>query len=209
MRRHCSIAVIGLATAGVVTASLTMAAGTLESEQAVALARATLARQSHIAIGKIELVSVEPRTWPNSGLGCAPPGSATLQVITEGYVVTLATPGGNRRVHVAGGRALICDKKGVMPTPRLALPAHNIGGLGDSAREHLARKLGVPLSEIQVAKFTPTQWRNSALECPRPGEAYEERPVRGYALVLRYRDREFTYRADSQHIRPCPAIETE
>jgi hypothetical protein len=200
----------GLAVAWALGASTAQAAANAPGpEQAVTLARITLARQLDTDIGKIQLVSVEPRTWPNSGLGCAASKQTTLQVLTEGYVVTLAAPGGERRIHVAGDRALVCDRPGFTLRPRVGLSAHVIAALSQLAREDLARRLAIPVDEIRVAKLTPVQWRNSALECPAAGEVFEEHPVRGYVLLLRHRDREFTYHTDSERVRPCPAIESE
>jgi hypothetical protein len=185
------------------------AQGALESEKAVALARSALARQLNTDLTGLQLVSVEPQTWRNSGLGCAPPGAMTLQVITEGYAVVLAYSGVHRREHVAGNKAIVCDAPGVRLRQRSALSARNISVMSDRAREDLAGRLGVPAGEIQVIRFAPRHWKNTALECPKAGETSAERPVRGYELLLRHRDREFTYHADAEQVRPCPDIKAE
>jgi hypothetical protein len=186
------------------------AQGALESEKAVVLARSALARQLNTDISGIQLVSVEPQTWRNSGLGCAPPGAMTLQVITEGYAVVLEYSGAHRRVHVAGNKAIVCDAPAVRLKQRSALSARNISVMSERAREDLARRLGVPVAEIQVTRFAPRHWKNTALECPKAGETTSaERPVRGYELLLRHRDREFTYHADAEQVRPCPDITSD
>jgi hypothetical protein len=133
----------------------------------------------------------------------------TTPVITEGFVVVFAlSDGTKRRVHVAGSKAIVCDRGGIPNVPRIALPARDVGSVSEKAREDLAQRLGVPPEDIQVVKLSRVQWADSAMDCAVPGEAIDPSPVSGYLLQLRYNDREFTYHADSERVRACPPIES-
>jgi hypothetical protein len=101
-----------------------------EKERAVAVARAALARRADLEIKAPELhvVSVQARVWKNSGLGCSPPRAMTQPVVSEGFAVVFATPSGaTMHVHVAGGRAVICDRVGLGPPHSIAFPKDRTG----------------------------------------------------------------------------------
>jgi len=182
-------------------------------DRAVDTARAALSRKapgSTAQLSELTVVSVEPHTWRNSGLGCGPPRAVTSPVITDGFVVIFAASDGTkRRVHVAGSNAVVCDRALLSRTPRIALPVASVAGLGEKAREDLAQRLGVPLAEVEVVKFTPVRWADSALECPKSGEAVKASPVQGYRIYLHHQNREFVYHTNSQQVRPCPVIESQ
>ena len=42
----------------------------------------------------VALLRVEPRTWPDSSLGCPEPGFQYAQVLTPGYLVVARSAGG-------------------------------------------------------------------------------------------------------------------
>ena len=182
-------------------------------DRAVDTARAAVSRKeagSAALASELTVVSVEPHTWSNSGLGCGPTRAATSPVITDGFVVIFAASDGTkRRVHVAGSNAVVCDRALLSRAPRIAIPVASVSGLGEKAREDLAQRLGVPLAEVEVVKFTPVRWADSALECPKPGEAVKASPVQGYRIYLRHQHREFVYHTNSQQVRPCPVIESQ
>jgi len=182
-----------------------------DGERAVVTARAALSRElqdATVDVSQLDVVSIKPHTWKTSSLGCGPPRAMTTPVITDGFIVTFALPSGvEQRVHVAGSKAVVCPPTRVRGDPRIALPAANIGKLGDQARADLAQRLGVPVAEVTLEKFTPMRWANDALECPRPHEAPKASWVRGYRLQLRYEDQTFTYHTDYEHVRPCPPID--
>lgn len=168
----------------------------------------TLASQLQIAESDMTVVRVEPHTWPDSSMGCGKPGSLALQVITEGYVVMLAAQGKQYRVHVANGRALICDKP-VLLRKELRRPA-NARGLNEAvqqAREDLAKRLGADVSEVRLLRTQSHRWPNNGLDCPRAGETIVDAPVMGYRILLDHASRTYTYHTDLQGVRPCPAIE--
>jgi hypothetical protein len=54
------------------------------------------ALEVELAIPELVLVSVEPREWPDTALGCPTPGRAYAQMIVPGYALVLSTPNGSR-----------------------------------------------------------------------------------------------------------------
>jgi len=96
-----------------------------EKERAVAVARAALDRRSNLDVKaqELQVVSVQARVWKNSGLGCSPPRAMTQPVVSEGFAVVFAKPGGAKiLVHVAGGRAVICERDRSGPPHSIAFP---------------------------------------------------------------------------------------
>lgn len=81
------------------------------SEAAVRAAAAEVARQAGVQAEAVQLVSVQPKEWPDSSLGCPEQGMMYTQVITPGYLVTLSAGGKQFEVHTdRGSRAVVCDK---------------------------------------------------------------------------------------------------
>ena len=72
------------------------------------LAREKLAQTLALDPATIEVVSSEPTTWPDSGLGCAKPGARALQVVTAGYALQLRSPRGVHSVHATEKYAVVC-----------------------------------------------------------------------------------------------------
>lgn len=179
-----------------------------QMQQATQRAQQTLASQLEIAASDVTVVRTEPHTWPDSSLGCGKPGTLAMQVLTEGYVVMLAAQGKQYRVHVADGRALICDTPIVM-RKELRRPA-NARGLDiavQQARADLARRLGAQASQVRLLRTQSHQWSNNGLDCPRADETIVAAPVMGYRILLEYSSRTYTYHTDLKSVRPCPAIE--
>ncbi len=186
-----------------------MPAGTA-AEEASALARQTLAGHLKTAQSELQVDSIEPRTWNDSSLGCGKPGTVALQVITEGYAVTLHTADRTYRVHVAGKNAVVCDQPLLMRKEQ-SRPAHARGldVMIDKAREDLATRLQADPAAIRLNGTRPQQWRDNTLDCPGIDEAVVTQPVNGFKIFLRYQGRVYTYHSDLSDVRACPPIETQ
>lgn len=78
-----------------------------DAQQAVALAVARLARDLDCPATQIEVVAVEPVTWPNSALGCSEPGMMYMQVLTPGYRLRLRCNGEEHLLHTDRGRRVV------------------------------------------------------------------------------------------------------
>ena len=174
-------------------------------QQAVAdLAVATLAEDLKIPKDAITVESVTEVDWRSSALGCPKPGMAYLDVITSGHKVTLRADGQLYYVHEADNKAFVCRQ----PSLGGALPKEDLGYGRPmlTAQRDLARRLGVPITEIRAGDATRMTWENAALGCPRPEAHYAEVETHGWRLTLKHGEREYTYHADDHHVIPCPDI---
>ena len=83
--------------------------------KAVRLATRTLSEHLGVDERSVRLDDVIAVDWRDSSLGCPEPGRMYAPVVMSGYRVTLAVdPVSNdertHRVHVAGTRAVVCDR---------------------------------------------------------------------------------------------------
>lgn len=133
-------------------------ATTPQSQAAEQLAKATLAGQAKIAIGDIAMTQIEPKTWSDSSMGCGKPGTMALQVITEGYAVTLEAQGRKYRVHVSGNSAIVCDQPALVRN-ELRRPgnARGLDVMIEKARQDLAQRLGADPAAIRLQGTQPHQ----------------------------------------------------
>ena len=122
----------------------------------------------------------------------------------HGHVVVLdaAQPGGRirHRVHVAGGRAIICAASASSASRDLKLPpADNAAGLrgAERARSDLALRLKVDRAHIDIERFRTTVWPDASIGCPVPAAAGEPRPVSGFTIFLSYGGKTYEYHADA------------
>jgi hypothetical protein len=197
----------GVATAAEEDASVSPAA---DEAAAADLARLTLAAHLKAPESELSIDSVEAHTWNDSSLGCGKPGTMALQVITEGYAVTIHANDRAYRVHVSGKNAVICDQP-LLTRKEISRPAHARGldvVIGQASQD-LAKRLGVDPAEIRLYGTQPQQWADNTLGCPQAGEVVVAKPVNGFKLFFRYKGRIYTYHSDLSDVRPCPAIETQ
>jgi hypothetical protein len=181
-----------------------------EAKVAEGFARDRLAKELAIDVSGIEVVSSDPKTWPNSGLGCGRPGTQSLQVMTPGYEFVLKTAKGTYRVHATQKFAVVCGGATEWRNPRnVGLPLKNINAKMDAARADLAAQLNVPINEIRTQNFAPAEWPDNSMDCVVAGEELVRQSTKGYRIALRYRGRVYTYHTDLDRVRACPAIAAE
>ena len=186
------------------------AAATPQGQEAVRRARELVAQQLKAGNEAIEVKQVEPQTWNNSGMGCAKPGSMTLQVITEGYVVALVAQGQEYRVHVSGEKAFICDKPVLMRgDPKRAGNLRGLDVAMAQARADLVQRLGLDASKVQVLGAQAYRWQDNSMDCPVADQPVLAVPVNGYKIQMQYSGRIYTYHTDLKAVRACPAIEAQ
>ena len=169
------------------------------------LAVDTLAAELEVPQDRISVVSVAAVDWPDSSVGCPKPGMAYLTVITPGHKVILKLENRTYAVHEAKGKAFVCQQP--------AISAETASGdsrtqdrLILTARADLAKRLGVPVPEIQAAGVTSKTFDDASLGCPKPGMQYAQVLTEGWVLTLRHGNRDFTYHADAHHVILCPDI---
>lgn len=77
----------------------------------VKFAQEDLSRRQGIATSQIELISAEPVTWPDGGLGCPQPGMLYPQVQVDGVLIRLRARGNVYEYHSGGGKPpFLCEK---------------------------------------------------------------------------------------------------
>jgi hypothetical protein len=169
------------------------------------LAIDALAADLGIDKDRITVDTIRPVDWPDSSIGCAKPGQAYMQVITPGHKVTLRVDRQVHVVHEANKRAFVCHQTkayaGVNPQRELVFGDQMI-----TARKDLAKRLGVPESDIKPASAEARTWDDAGLGCPEPGKSYPPGKVTGWVMTLRHESRDYTYHTDMQRTIPCPTI---
>ena len=202
-------ALLGVAASNDIEAQEQASVTASASEQAEQRARAKLAEHLKVAPNEITITRSEPKTWSDSSMGCGKAGAVALTVITEGYAVVLSAQGREHNVHVSGSNAVVCNKGAILHRAGGTVNARGLDLMMERARQDLAQRLGVDPAKIRLGGIQPHRWDDSALGCPRQGEAIQAGPVDGFKLALKYSGRTYTYHTDRQDVRPCPAIEAQ
>ncbi len=180
-------------------------------DAAAQLAVTTVSEKLSIDPETIDVIHVSIMDWPDSSLGCPRPGVEYLQAVTRGSLVLLRANKKAYRVHIGNNRAVICDKplKGGLSRQPKGLSGIPVRGLMQTARQDLARRLGVSSTEVSVTRVESRTWPDAALGCPAPGQDYDETEIQGFRITLDYAGQTFSYHTDQQQAFPCPPIERE
>lgn len=75
----------------------------------VAMAREDLMTRVDDPSNPIKLSGLTPVQWPDASLGCARPGEAYAQVVTDGFVIELEHDENQYAYHAGNGRVVLCD----------------------------------------------------------------------------------------------------
>ena len=79
----------------------------------VEVAVADLVGRLHVDAPSITVVSAQPMTWPDGGLGCPRPGMAYPQTQVDGALIELSAGGTVYRYHSGGSRGpFLCENAG-------------------------------------------------------------------------------------------------
>ncbi len=156
--------------------------------QPVRAAVADLAQRLGVAAEQITVASMERVTWPDTSLGNPQPGMMYPQVLTDGYRVILQHAGEAFEYHTDMGTTVTlveADAETAAPASdpepgetdmRLSMIA--------TAKQHLARRLGIDPGGVFLASLENVIWPDAALGMPRPGEAYAQVETPGYRMLL-------------------------
>jgi hypothetical protein len=63
-------------------------------------------------------------------------------------------------------------------------------------KEHLAKKLGIPIDQIVLSDIKPVVWRDAGLGCPKPGVDYIQVETPGYNILLAASGETYRYHTD-------------
>jgi hypothetical protein len=122
--------------------------------EAIALARRTLAARLSIPIGEITTVSIAAAQWRDSSLGCPERGMIYAPTLLSGYEVKLRGPEREHVVHVAGGRAIVCDARPDPKEPPAAVVAGSMKA-ANAVRSALAARLGIQPAAVRIVSTRP------------------------------------------------------
>ena len=207
-----SLAAVAALSIGAASCTANVAAAdrklTSQEQQAVDVAKPAL---GDIAAARdLRVLSVEPKQWPDSSLGCPQRGMSYLQVITDGYVVTFGAEGKTHEVHVAGHNAVRCPLQitGGVRAPLRGQRVTNLAEMEKEAILDLARRLGVPEQDVRIVHRTEQRWADETLGCASASAAATTGPVAGFRLTLEHRGRQYTYHTDMARVMPCPPLES-
>jgi hypothetical protein len=90
-------------------APLTSAAAEVDASEAVQRVVSEAARRQGVPASEIQVVSVEPRRWPDTSLGCGMRGHAYAQVLTPGFAVLIRARGMAAEYHVDRRHVVRCS----------------------------------------------------------------------------------------------------
>ena len=171
-------------------------------------AKAVLADRLEIPVSTITVDTVRAVTWQDTSIGCPEPGVAYGQVLTPGHQVTLQAGDSTHSVHIANGKAFVCQRSKARRDAPAAADVEWLEIAG-KARADLASKVGTSPDKIRVMNAGRRVWSSTALGCDDPRGTAMAVPVDGWVITLRYGDRDFTYHTDSARVLPCPPISVD
>ena len=169
---------------------------------AVALATETLARELRLEPREVRVVEVKAAEWQDSSLGCPQPGKVYTPAAVKGFRLELAAGGARWEVRVAGRNAVVCGRsKGLdarLAPDKSAAPAFE---LQNTARQDLARRLGIAPGEIVLRSVRRVTWPDEGLGC---GAAdLPPQPTDGFAIELEAGGARYAYHTDARRVLLC------
>ena len=165
---------------------------------AVKLARQTLARELGVSDQQIRVEDARRVEWPDAGLGCPEKGEEYAQVVVPGYSVSLDVAGRAYRVHVGGGRAVLCERAGAAPKYMEVVVR-----LQERARRDLAVRLAIEAKEVKVLRIRPQTWPDAGLGCAAPGQHFEPAETKGFLIELEHAGKIYRYHSDRERVMLC------
>jgi hypothetical protein len=169
-------------------------------EAAVKRARQLVARELSTRVERVAVGAVEPAQWPDAALGCPVAGRQYAQVVTDGLRIRLSAAGREYEVHVAGAQAVLCPD-GAGPTkPEAGARALETARAAQAARRELARRLGLALGDVKLARVREVEAKVGD-GCPPPGDP----SGRAYDVQVTAGGRAYRYRARSGQAVSCPS----
>ena len=179
------------------------------SDIALRAAIADLAAKRDIALGKIQVVSVEATDWPDTSLGCPQPGMFYAQVIVPGYKIVLSVDGRLVEYHAdQKGYGVACDNTKAPATPSPgSVPTATIRSQLDVVKRavaDLADRLKIQTEAVQVVSVTQGDFPIDDLGCGA-GKSDIVRPafVIGWEITLEADNQQYTYRAHGGQLVAC------
>lgn len=164
--------------------------GGASQPRAAVLARERAAIDLGLELGAVNIVSVENVEWPDACLGVPDPAELCAQMVTPGYRVTVEANGQQIVYHTDESGANIRRER--QPAPASSFPEAAV-----SARDTLAKELGVPADAINVQSAEPAQWPDSCLGAAAAGEMCAQVITPGFEVVLEHDGDQYVYHTNA------------
>lgn len=174
-----------------------------EAEKAAAMAKQSLVEVIGVAADGIEVLSTEPVQWSDAGLGCREPDKVYAQVLVPGYTVILGVDEETYEVHTGGDNAVICGPEGRPLETRMGGVESTSSDAVSKAKDDLAARLTVDVTEIEVVKVESIEWRSSGLGCEQSGKNYLQVIVSGQLILLKTGEQVYEYHAGEGRVILC------
>ena len=98
-------------------------------------------------------------------------------------------------------------------TPLPSFPATpNLQSLIEKAKDDLAQRLSIAITQINIVDAKEATWSNSSLGCPQPGMLYADVLTPGYLILLSANGQDYEYHAGKGSVifyceNPLPPVE--
>ena len=145
------------------------------------------------------LASVAPPHEPTPRATESPAGGDQSSGFDRGTATP--TPSPHNEEHLATPTCTPLDEEEAMTpqpdqgTPEASLP-YEARRLVQMAKEDLARRLELSVSEISVISVEAVDWPDTSLGCPEPGMMYAQVITPGYLIVLDAKGQTCEYHSD-------------
>lgn len=180
-----------------------------KKQAAIDMAKLELAKLPGMDVSTFNIISVEEYSWPDSSLGCAKRNAMSTQVVTPGYIVTIATSTNTQRVHATDKYAVMCEQPILSNPHHASAPLRNLNDMFDKARNDLATRLHVHENLIRIVTYESIEWPDTSMGCVVDNEPVVIKLTKGYRIALNYAGRVFVYHTDMTRVRACPAIDAQ
>jgi hypothetical protein len=80
------------------------------------------------------------------------------------------------------------------PVPTVSDP--RLQGLIETAKEDLAQRLSISVTQINVVQAIEVEWSDASLDCPQPGMDYIQVLTPGYRILLEAGGQEYEYHSN-------------
>lgn len=151
--------------------------------------RRALAERTGAAPGQFRIVDAQPQRWNDACLGLAQPEEICLQVLVDGWVITLSD-GEQQWIYHTNREGQLLRLAEANTAPKLP------GAIAEAVQQQFANWVMVPVDQIRVVEAQPREWQNSCLELQRPTERCAGRTVNGWRVTVAARGQTWSYRTD-------------
>jgi len=145
------------------------------------------------------LASVAPPHEPTPGATESPAGA------DQSRGTATPTPSPHDEEQLATPTCTPLDEEDAMTpqpthgTPEATLP-YEARRLVQIAKEDLARRLELSVSEISLISVEAVDWPDTSLGCPQPGMMYAQVITPGYLIVLEAKGQSYEYHTDTDQL---------